>query len=388
MDRWSYSWENPMGYEQPPQDQPYAPSKSSIEELFAQFKAISESVDPIMEQFKASLLQEQPPTTLYLQEPFFDQVEPISREEVHIKHLEQESFMQIDDYSDVDVQESELGYESFNASEVRDYTSEEWVQYWKSKLPNGGEIFEDDSDEEDVFSSEEDAEFEVMHHNPLFIEAVLEHDSKEEDDLSSEEDAEFEVIHHNPLFIVEDAEFEVIHHNPLFIEVDIPMEEESPSILCDDEEIEEPRTFLPPTSMEIHHELPKVDCRILSTYVIHENVENKVLLPLNPPLSGQCFYNEVMDWKGNEPLALNLSHHLQELLPPIVPMCIISTSLEKEKARIAPRRNIEKKGKIKKLHFCSPIRIFIVSSWSCLYDTSKSPLAPNNRVVALEKYPP
>ncbi|XP_062018021.1 uncharacterized protein LOC133734395 [Rosa rugosa] len=144
MDRWSYAWEDPMGYEQPPQDRAYAPSKPSIEELFAQFKAISESVDPIMEQFKASLLQEQPPTTLYLQEPFFDQVEPISREEVHIKHLEQESFMQIDDYSDVDVQESELGYESSNASGVKDYTSEEWVQYWKSKLPNGGEIFEDD----------------------------------------------------------------------------------------------------------------------------------------------------------------------------------------------------------------------------------------------------
>ncbi|PRQ51653.1 hypothetical protein RchiOBHm_Chr2g0146841 [Rosa chinensis] len=248
MDRWNYGWEDAMRYEQPPQDQVYAPISSSIEELFAQFKAISESVDPIIEQFKASLLQEQPPTTLYLQKPFFYQVEPISREEVHIKHLEQESFMQIDDYSDVDVQESELGYESFNASEVRDYISEEWVQYWKSKLPNGGEIFEDDSDEEDVFSSEEDSEFEVMHHNPLFIEAVLEHDSDEEDDLFSKGNVEFEVI----------------HHNPLFIEVDIPMEEESLSILCDDEEIEEPKTFLPPTSMEIHHELPKVDCTFTS----------------------------------------------------------------------------------------------------------------------------
>ncbi|XP_062019404.1 uncharacterized protein LOC133735979 [Rosa rugosa] len=387
MDRWSYSWENPMGYEQPPQDRPYAPSKPSIEELFAQFKAISESVDLIMEQFKASLLQEQPPTTLYLQEPFFDQVEPISREDVHIKHLEQESFMQIDDYSDVDVQESELGYESSNASGVKDYTSEEWVQYWKSKLPNGGEIFEDDSDEDDVFSSEEDAEFEVMHRNRLFIEAIFEDDSDEEDVLSSEEDAEFKVIHHNPLFIEEDAELEVIHHNPLFIEVDFSMEEESPSLPCD-EEVEEPRTFSPTTSKEIHHEFPKVDCRILSTYVLNERIGIKVLLPPNPPLSGQCFYNEVMDWKGNGALALTLSHHSQELLPPIVPMGIISTPLEKEKARIAPRRKIEKKRKIKKLYFWPSNGVFLCSSWSCLYDTSKSPLAPNNRVVALEKYPP
>ncbi|MDD0193444.1 hypothetical protein PSY30_23305, partial [Shigella flexneri] len=86
--------------------------------------------------------------------------------------------------------------------------------------------------------------------------------------MSNEEDAEFEVLHHNPLFIEEDAELQVIYHNPLFIEVDIPMKEESPSILCDGEEIEEPRTFSPPTSMEIHHELPKVESRTLNTYVL------------------------------------------------------------------------------------------------------------------------
>lgn len=162
------------------------------------------------EQLEASLAQE-PPFIIYEHESFFDQVEPISREEVHIKHLEQESFMQIDDYSDVDVQERALGYESFNASGVRGYTSEELVQYWKSKLPNGGEIFENDSEDEDVFSSEEDAEFKVIHHNPLFIE--------------------------------EDVELEVIHHNLLVIEANIPMEEESHSLACDDEEIEEPRTL-------------------------------------------------------------------------------------------------------------------------------------------------
>ncbi|PRQ41928.1 hypothetical protein RchiOBHm_Chr3g0452071 [Rosa chinensis] len=290
------------------------------------------------EQLKASLAQE-PPFTIYEHESFFDQVKPISRENVRVKHLEQESFMQIeDDYSDVDVQEIELGYESSNASGVRDYSSAEWVQ---SKLPNEGEILEDDSEEEDGLSNESD------------------------------------------------AEFEVIHPTPLFIEVDIPMEEESPSIPCDDEEIEEPRTFLPPTSMEIHHELPKVDCRILITYVIHERIGIKVLLPPNPPLSGQCFYNEVIDWKGSEPLALDLSHHLQELLPPIVCKGIISIPLEKEKASIlAPRRKMEKNGKIKKLHFWPPIGVFLCSSWSCLYDTSMSPLAPNNRVVVLEKYPP
>ncbi|PRQ31974.1 hypothetical protein RchiOBHm_Chr5g0041301 [Rosa chinensis] len=283
-------------------------------------------------------------------------MEPNSREEVYYEHHEQESPIQDLD-GDVHEQESELGYESFNASGVSDYTSEELMQYWKSKLPNGGEMLEDDSEEEDV--------------------------------LSSEEDAEFEVIHHNPLFIEEDAELEVIHHNPLFVEVDIPMEEESPSILCDDEEIEEPRTFLPPTSKEIYHELPKVESRTLSTYVLNARIGIKVLLPPNPSLSGQCFYNEVMDWKGNGALALILSHHSQELLPPIVPMNIISTPLEKEKARrLIHRRKIEKKGKIKKLHFWPPNGVFLCCSWSCLYDKSMSPLVPNNRVVALEKYPP
>ncbi|PRQ39667.1 hypothetical protein RchiOBHm_Chr4g0427761 [Rosa chinensis] len=96
-----------------------------------------------------------------------------------------------------------------------------------------------------------------------------------------------------------------------------------------------------------------------------------------------------MDWKGNGALALTLSHHSQKLLPPIVPMSIISNPLEKEKARIlAPRRKIEKKRKIKKLHFWPPIGVFFCSSWSCLYDISRSNLAPNNRVVVLEKYPP
>ncbi|XP_062005189.1 uncharacterized protein LOC133722323 [Rosa rugosa] len=291
------------------------------------------------EQLETSLAQE-PPFTIYEHESFFDQ-ETISREEVHVKHLEQESFMQVENNDgDVDVQEIELGYESFNASEVRDYTSEEWVQYWKSKLPNGVEIVEDDSEEEDNLFSEEDVEHEDLHHIPLIVEA------------------------------------------------DISNEEESPSIPCDDEEIEEPRTFSPPTSKEFHHELPKVESKTLSTYVLNERVEIKVLLPLNPPLSGQCFYNEVMDWKGNGALALTLSHHSQELLPPIVSMGIISTPLEKEKARIAPRRKIEKKRKIKKLYFWPSNGVFLCSSWSCLYDTLKSPLAPNNRVVVLEKYPP
>lgn len=145
----------------------------------------------------------------------------------------------------------------------------------------------------------------------------------------------------------------------------------------------------PPTSKVIHHELPKGESRTLSTYILNERIGIKVLLSPNPPLSGQCFYNEVMDWKGNEALALTLSHHSQELLPPIVPMSIISNPLEKEKARIlAHRRKIEKKRKIKKLHFCSPFGIFIGSSWSCLYDTSRSPLVPNNKVVVLENYPP
>ncbi|PRQ42461.1 hypothetical protein RchiOBHm_Chr3g0457891 [Rosa chinensis] len=292
------------------------------------------------EQLKASLAQE-PPFTIYEHESFFDQVEPISREEVYIEHLEQESFMQVEnDDNDVDVQEIEVGHESFNASGVRDYTSEEPVQYWKSNLHNEEEVYEVDSEEEDSLSSKEDVELEDLHHDPLFI------------------------------------------------EVDIPMGDESHSIPCDDEEIEEPRTFSHPISTEIHHELPKVDCRILSTYTLNERIEIKVLLPLNPPLSGQCFYNEVMDWKGNEALALTLSHHSQELQPPIVPMSIISNPLEKEKAMLAPRRKIEKRGKTKKLHFWPPIGVFLGSSWSCLYDTSMSPLAPNNRVVVLEKYPP
>ncbi|PRQ59681.1 hypothetical protein RchiOBHm_Chr1g0372841 [Rosa chinensis] len=265
-------------------------------------------------------------------------MEPNSREEVYYEHHEQELPIQDRD-GDVHEQESELGYESSDASGVSDYTSEELVQYWESNLHNEEEVYEVDS---------------------------------EEDRLTSEEDVELEDL----------------HHDPLIVEVDIPKEKESHSIPCDDEEIEEPRTFSPPTSMEIHHELPKVESRTLSTYILNERIGIKVLLPPNPPLSGQCFYNEVMDWKGNGALALNFSHHSQELLPPIFPMSIISTPLLKEKARLAPTRIIEKKGKIKKLHFWPPIGIFIVSSWSCLYDISRSPLAPNNRVVALEKYPP
>ncbi|PRQ25241.1 hypothetical protein RchiOBHm_Chr6g0281431 [Rosa chinensis] len=375
MDQWNYGWEDSWGYEQESLYgggyQAYEPRKEFVEGLLAQLQAsqsllqasqaqLQASQEMLIhsnEQLKASLAQE-PPFTIYEHESFFDQVEPISREEVYIEHLEQESFMQVEnDDSDVDVQESELGYESSDASGVSDYTSEELVQYWESKLPNGVEIFEDDSEEDDV--------------------------------LSSEEDAKFGVIHHNPLFIKEDAELEVIHHNPLFVEVDIPMGDKSPSILCDGEEIEEVRTFSSPTSMEIHHELPKVESRTFSTYILNERIGIKVLLPPNPPLSGQCFYNEVIDWKGNGAIALTLSHHCQELLSPIVPMSIISTPLEKEKARrLIHSRKIEKNGKIKKLHFWPPIGVFLCSSWSCLYDTSMSPLAPNNRVVVLEKYPP
>ncbi|XP_040369807.1 uncharacterized protein LOC112185794 [Rosa chinensis] len=371
MNQWNYGWEDPWGYEQESLYgggyQAYEPRKEFVEALLAQLQAsqsllqasqarLQASQEMLIhsnEQLKASLSQE-PPFTIYEHESFFDQMEPNSREEVYYEHYEQELPIQDRD-GDVHEQESELGYESFNASGVRDYTSEEWVQYWKSKLPNGGEIFEDDSEEEEVFSSEEDAEFKVIHYNPLFIE--------------------------------EDAELQAIYHNPLFIEVDIPMEEESPSILCDDEEIEELRTFSPPTSEKIHHELPKVESRTLSTYILNERIGIKVLLPPNPSLSGQCFYNEVMDWKGK--LTLNLSHHSQELLPPIVPMSIISNPLEKEKARILdPRRKIEKKRKIKKLHFWPLIGVFFCSTWSCFYDISRSPLAPNNRVLVLEKYPP
>ncbi|XP_040363059.1 uncharacterized protein LOC121049516 [Rosa chinensis] len=317
-----------------PHEQAYESRKPSLEELLAQLQASQAQLQASQAQLQASQeilihtneqletsLAQEPPFTIYDHESFFDQVQPISREEVYIEHLEQESFMQVEnDDSDVDVQEIEVGYESFNASGVRDYTSEEPVQYWKSNLHNEEEVYEVDSEEEDSLSSEEDVELEDLHHDPLIV------------------------------------------------EVDIPKEKESPSIPCD--------------------ELPKVDCRILSTYILNERIEIKVLLPLNPPLSGQCFYNEVMDWKGSEPLALNLSHHSQELLPPIVPMSIISNPLEKEKARLAPRRKSEKRGKTKKLHFWPPIGVFLGSSWSCLYDTSRSPLAPNNRVVALEKYPP
>ncbi|KAL6184523.1 hypothetical protein ACLB2K_045924 [Fragaria x ananassa] len=140
-----------MGYEQSSQDQVYESSHSSIEELFAQFKASCVSVGSIMDHVKTSIFQEQHHTTLHLQEPFFDQVEPISREEVYID-IEHESLIQVeDDDSDGDVQGSELGYESSNASEVKDNISEELVQYWKSRLSNGGELFEDDSEEEDVF---------------------------------------------------------------------------------------------------------------------------------------------------------------------------------------------------------------------------------------------
>ncbi|PRQ43679.1 hypothetical protein RchiOBHm_Chr3g0471041 [Rosa chinensis] len=338
-----------------PHEQAYESRRPSLEELLAQLQASQahlqasqaqlqasqEMLAHSNEQLEASFAQKSP-FTIYEHESFFDQVEPISREEVYIEHLEQESFMQVENgASDVDVQEIEVGYESFNASGVRDYTSEEPVQYWKSNLHNEEEVYEVDSDEEDSFCSEEDVELEDLHHDPLIV------------------------------------------------EVDIPKEKESPSIPCDDEEIEEPRTFLPPIFMEIHHELPKVESKTLSTYVLNGKIEIKVLLPLNPPLSGQCFYNEVMDWKGSEPLALNLSHHSQELLPPIVPMSIISTPLEKEKARrLIHNRKMEKNGKIKKLHFWPPIGVFLCSSWSCLYDTSMSPLAPNNRVVVLEKYPP
>ncbi len=55
---------------------------------------------------------------------------------------------------------------------------------------------------------------------------------------------------------------------------------------------------------------------------------------------------------------------------------------------MASRRKIEKKWKTKKLYFREPIGAFMDSSWSCLYDRSQSPLAPNNRVVVLEKYKP
>ncbi|PRQ59148.1 hypothetical protein RchiOBHm_Chr1g0366971 [Rosa chinensis] len=357
MDRWNYGWEDPWGYEQESLYgggyQAYEPRKEFAEGLLAQLQAsqallqasqarLQASQEMLLhsnEQLKASLAQE-PPFTIYEHESFFDQMEPNSREEVYYEHHEQELPIQDRD-GDVHEQESELGYESSNASGVRDYTSEEPVQYWKSNLHNEEQVYEVDSEEEDSLSSEEDVELEDLHHDPLII------------------------------------------------EVDIPMEEESLSLACDDEEIEEPRTFSPPTSMEIHHELPKVDCRILSTYVLNARIGIKVFLPPNPPFSGQCFYNEVMDWKGSGALTLNLSHHSRELLPPIVCKSIISIPLENEKASIlAPRRKIEKKRKIKKLHFCLPFGIFISSSWSCLYDTSRSPLAPNNRVVVLEKYPP
>ena len=202
-----------------------------------------------MDYVKVSILQEQHRTTLYLQEPFFDQVEHIPREEVYI-NLEHESLIQIkDDDSDGDVQESELGYESSNASEVRDYTSTEWVEYWKCRLPNSGELLEDDSEEKDVLSyvedeslfSEEDTKLEVLHYNLLCIEAGFEQEL--EDELSNEEDVELQFI----------------YHNPLFIEGDVPKEEESSLVPCDDKDVEESRTFSPPTPMEIHHELPKVN---------------------------------------------------------------------------------------------------------------------------------
>ncbi|XP_062016547.1 uncharacterized protein LOC133732961 [Rosa rugosa] len=310
---------------------------AKLEAFNAQLQASQETTSHSNEQLEPSLAQEPPFTICHEQDSFFDQVEPNSREGVHYEHHEQELPIQ-DREGGVHVQESELGYESSNASKVRDYISEESVQYWNSNFHNEEEVYEVDSEEE------------------------------------------------NSLFSEEDVELEDLHHIPLIVEADVPKEEESPSIPCDDEEIEEPRTFSPPTSTEIHHELPKVESRTLNTYVLNEKIELKVLLPLNPPFSDQCFYNEVMDWKGK--LALNISHHSQEFLPPIVPKSIISTSLEKENARLASRRKIEKKRKIKKLHFWSPIGIFMDSSWSCLYDMSRSPLAPNNRVVLLEKYPP
>ncbi|XP_061991311.1 uncharacterized protein LOC133709549 [Rosa rugosa] len=311
---------------------------AKLEAFNAQLQASQEMISHSNEQLEPSFAQEPPLTICHDQDSFFDQVEPNSREGVYYEHHEQELPIQ-DREGDVHVQESELGYESSNTSRVRDDILEESVQYWNSNFHNEEEVYEVDSKEEDSLFSEEDVELEDLHHIPLIVEA------------------------------------------------DIPKEEESPSTPCDNEEIEEPLTLSHPTSTEIHHELPKVESRTLSTYVLNKKIELKVLLPLNPPLSGQCFYNEVMDWKGSEALALNLSHHTQELLPPIVPMSIISTPLLKERARLALRRKIEKR-KIKKLHFWSPITIFMGSSWPCLYDMSRSPLAPNNRVVALKKYPP
>ncbi|KAM5584753.1 hypothetical protein ABKV19_004221 [Rosa sericea] len=313
---------------------------AKLEAFNAQLQASQEMTSHSNEQLEPSLTQEPPFTISHEKDSFFDQVEPNSREGVYFEHHEQELPLQ-DREDDAHVQESVLGYGNFEACGLRDYTLEESVQYWNSNFHNEEEVYKVDSEEEDSLFSEKEMELEDLHHIPLIVEA------------------------------------------------DIPKEEESPSIPCDDEEIEVPRTFSPPTSTEIHHELPKVESRTLSTYVLNEKIELKVLLPLNPPFSDQCFYNEVMDWKGSGALALNLSHHFRELLPPIVPKSIISTPLEKEKARIlTSRRKIEKKRKFKKLHFWSPIGIFMVSSWACLYDMSRSPLAPNNRVVALEKYPP
>ncbi|XP_061995438.1 uncharacterized protein LOC133713434 [Rosa rugosa] len=175
-----------------PHEQAYESRKPSLEELLAQLQASQAQLQAQLQASQAQLqssqeilahsndqleasLAQKPPFVIYEHESFFDQVEPISREEVYIEHLEQESFIQVEnDDSEVDVQESELGYESSNASGVRDHTLEEWVQYWKSMLPIGGEIFEDDFEEDDDLTSEEDAEFEVIHHNPLFIEEDME----------------------------------------------------------------------------------------------------------------------------------------------------------------------------------------------------------------------
>ena len=327
-----------------PHEQAYETRKPSLEESLAQLQvsqarlqATQEMLIHSNEQLEASLARESP-FPIYEHESFFDQ-EPNSKEEAHVEHLEQDFFSQVEnDDSDVDVQACEFGYESSSASEVRDYTSEELVQFWNSKFPNRGKIFDDAFEEDGSLSSEEEVELEDIFHKPLIIAA------------------------------------------------DIPKEDESSLVPCE-EEVEEIRTFSPPTSMDIHHELPKVDCRTLSTCVLHEKIELEGTLPLNPPLSGQCFYNEVMDWKGTRALEINISHQFEEPLPPIVPMSIISIPILKEKGRMTSRR-IEKRRKIKKLHFQEPIATLIDSSWSCLYDTSRSPLAPNNRVVVLEKYPP
>lgn len=120
--------------------------------------------------------------------------------------------------------------------------------------------------------------------------------------------------------------------------------------------------------------------KTLSTHVLNERIEIKVLLPLNPPFSEvieglerKCSTRSQPSTSlSNTSTSYSFSNHQ------------VHINFEREVNRIL-RRTIAKKM-IRRLEgnhslIWSHIEAFMDCSWSCLYDTSRSPLAPNSIVV-------